>query len=115
MKKFFIPFATLLTPVFAFAQQNVNGILLRFRDILNTLMPILIIFAVVWFIITVIKFIMAKDDGERGEARSGIINGLIGIFVIVALWGLIAVIGNTLGIQQGGTLDSSDIPQINII
>ena len=40
--------------------------------------------------------------------RTKIINGLIGLFVIVAFWGIIAVVQRTFNIQAGGTINNSN-------
>ncbi len=102
MKKF-IAIGLALAPSLAFA-ADINSILGVIRNILNTLVPLLIGIAVVVFLWGVIKYITAGGDEEkRKEARNMMMYGIIGLFVMVAVWGLVAVLGNTLGVQPGGT------------
>jgi uncharacterized membrane protein len=68
---------------------------------LNTLIPILITLGVVYFIWGVIKYVTAKDPDAQKEARSVMISGIIGLFVIVSIWGLVNLISNTFGVGGG--------------
>ena len=40
------------------------------------------------------------------------IYGVIALFVMVSVWGLVGLIGNTFGIQQGGGAIIPSIPRI---
>ena len=115
--------AASLTPFVAFAQtgtRDVQGIISLVQDILNLAIPVLIAFAVVWFIVNVVKYVvLAGSDEKRAAARTGMIHGLVGLFVLVAFWGLVNLVVSTLnldtttpnvgggqvlpGIQTGGT------------
>ncbi|MBI2628059.1 MAG: hypothetical protein HYW71_01320 [Candidatus Niyogibacteria bacterium] len=61
--------------------------------ILKDIIPVLILLATVIFLWGVIQFILAADnEKEREEKKQFIIYGLIGLFVIVAVWGLVNVL-----------------------
>lgn len=74
-------------------------VLARIQQLLNTVMPILIAIAVVWFIWGVISYVISGDEDKKSEARDHIIKGLIGLFIILSFWGIVALINNTLGIS----------------
>jgi hypothetical protein len=122
MKKFIAAIMSFFAPLsVALAQvpvpQTAGGtdaadILGDIDNILDTVIPILITIAVIIFIVGVIQYITAKEDDQKKLGRDKIIYGIIGLFVILSVFGIIAVLGNTLGIGQGGTLDSSGIPQV---
>ena len=81
-------------------------------DVIKLFVPFLVIVALVAFIWGVVQYVIAGGDAnKKKEGRNLIIYGLIGLFVIVAVWGLVAVIGNTIGVQPGGTIQ---IPQFSI-
>ena len=62
----------------------------------SSIIPLLISVALVVFIIGVVKFIANADNEEkRTEGRQFIIWGIVGLFVIVSVWGLVAVLQNT--------------------
>jgi hypothetical protein len=79
---------------------NLLGII---SAIMNTVIPILITLAVLYTIWGVIKYATAKEAEDQAEGRRVIITGIIGLFVIVSIWGLVAVLNSTFGINQGGT------------
>ncbi|MFT6829799.1 MAG: hypothetical protein ACJAV6_000636, partial [Candidatus Paceibacteria bacterium] len=41
---------------------------------------------------------------KRNEKKQQIFWGIIGLFVIVSIWGLVAVVGRSFGLFAGGTL-----------
>lgn len=74
----------------------------------NVIVPVLITVAIAYFIWGVIQFISSSEEEAKKNGRTKIINGLIGLFVIVAFWGIIALVKNTFGVQ-GGPATGSDI------
>lgn len=83
------------SPLLAFAQDLV-GIIGKLTAVVNAVAPFLIGLAVVYFMWNVAKYVLSADGKE--EARTGMIWGIIGIFVMSSVWALVAVLGNTLGI-----------------
>ena len=70
-------------------------------QILNIVIPILMVIATIVFIWGIISYILSAGSDERKkEAKNLIIWGLIGLFVIVAMWGLVTVIGSTFGVSE---------------
>ena len=107
----------LFLPVLVFAQQGfapgtIGGVLGTIGRLLNFIIPILIALAVVYFIWGVIQYVTAKDEEKQKESRKVMISGIIGLFVIVSIWGIIGLLTNTFGITTGG--GPSGIPQVPI-
>lgn len=67
-------------------------------NILQFIIPVLITLAVVYFIWGVIQYTLSGDEEKKKDARNKIIGGLIGLFVIVAFWGIIRLITNTFDV-----------------
>ena len=114
MKKLFTGVLLAGAPVLVLAQTNAFGILGRISNILNTLIPILITAALLFFIYGVVKYISAKNADSAKEARSVIGRGLIGLFVTLSIWGLVGVIQSTFSIGAGGTITSDNIPGVDL-
>lgn len=104
MRKFIYTSAlTLFTPVSVFAQSggtDIFHILNLTKSTLNYLIIIFITLALVFFIYNVTKNVIGGDAEERANAKNTIIYGVIGIFVIVAIWGIVNFVGRTLGISN---------------
>lgn len=105
MKKV-IGFSLSLLPFVAFAQDTgVSGLINKFGAILNQLVPLLTGLAVVWLLWNIVKYIEAGtgDPKARDTARDAIIFAIILIFVMVSVWGLVGIVSDTIGIDDGGT------------
>jgi len=95
--------ALILMPFVASAQTTVQGILGTINGILNIVIPILMVLATVVFLWGVILYIVAGGDEEKlARAKSFIIAGLIGLFVMIAIWGLVRVLVTTFGVGGVG-------------
>lgn len=70
-------------------------------SILNAAIPMLLTLATVVFLWGVIQFISNADNEEkRKSGKIFIIYGLIGLFVIVSMWGLVQVLLSTFSITD---------------
>jgi hypothetical protein len=93
--------AVLLVPAVAFAQNftyfdNVVGHGLVY---LKTAITVLTVLMTVYFLYNVLRFIMAKEAADQATYRKAMINGLIGLFVATAVWGIISLAGSITGVN----------------
>ena len=103
MKKGLIAFLSFFAPAIAFAQNptQLYGLLDITRTVINWVVPIVVTLGVIYFIWAVIQYVTVKDEEERAKSKSHMIYGIIGLFVVVSIWGLIQFLGTTLGISSG--------------
>jgi heme/copper-type cytochrome/quinol oxidase subunit 4 len=90
--------ALVSVPFLASAVGSIGSILGNIVYYLNFIVPALVTIAVIYFIIGVVSFMTASEEEAKKKGRTKIINGLIGLFVIVAFWGIIAVVKNSFDI-----------------
>ncbi|MCK5095807.1 MAG: hypothetical protein KAR24_00435 [Candidatus Pacebacteria bacterium] len=83
-----------------------------FKEILMKLVPIIVSIAVVVFLVGVTKFIRSADQPqEREQGRHLIVYGIVTLFVMLSMWGLVAFIVNTFfGNVTDYELKNSDVP-----
>ncbi|MFA6355284.1 MAG: hypothetical protein WCW65_02575 [Candidatus Paceibacterota bacterium] len=114
MKKL-IGLGLVLGPLSAFAviddaPGTVGYIIATVASWISYIVPVLITLAVAYFIWGVISFMTSSDEEAKKMGRTKIINGLIGLFVIVAFWGIIAMIQKTFSVDSStggtGTMDA---------
>jgi len=111
MKKVLASVIAFGLPVLASAQSfdYFQRLLGQFKGLLNTLVVILISLAVVFFIWNVFKYIMAGDAVEKGKATTGMISGIVGLAVIVSIWGLVTLLKSVFGVGQGDQVQLNNL------
>lgn len=116
MKKFILGLIS-FGPVVALAQASggasasgvesgLHGVGTSIINILNnTVIPILFAVAVVYFLYGVVKFVMsAGDEEKRKEGKNAMIWGIVGLVVMVSLYGLLGFLSTSLGLTSSGTV-----------
>ncbi len=91
-----LPFVTL-------AQSSTSGvfsILNLFSRIVSALIPIVIGIAVLMFLWGVLNYVTAKDEEGQKDARNTMISGVVVLFVMVSIWGLVNILGDTLSLNK---------------
>ncbi len=108
MKKFALVALALVAvlPVFAHAQLgNIENIVEAIGRLVELATPIVVGIALLVFFWGLVKFIFASGDGDAKEqGKNLMIGGIIALFVIVSIVGIIRFIGSAVGVDQGGTL-----------
>ena len=85
---------------------QVTSILTQVLTVLNIVMPIVLGLGVIYFIWGVVQYVTAKDEEKKKEGRGIMIMGIIGIFIIASIWGLVALIAGFTGVGQGGGISN---------
>ena len=78
---------------------SIEGIICKIGDILNLIVPILIVLGVIYFVWGIISYVISDDEEAKTSGRNRIIAGIIGLAVIVSVWGLVRILTNTFGIS----------------
>jgi len=94
--------------------QTFEGIAFRILDILDLVIPILFAIATIVFFWGIILYITSGGDEEkRKEGRGFIIYGLIGLFVMVAVWGIVNVLVGFFDLESIRAPRLPDLPGYN--
>jgi hypothetical protein len=117
-----------LAPIVALAQVATGGsstactvtgnngtlfnLLCQIGQLLNTVIPVLIALGVVYFVWGVVTYVIASDEEAKKAGRDRIIFGIIGLTVIVAVWGLVGIVTRTFGVSNSGSVTLPTIPVI---
>lgn len=104
-------------PVVAFAQLGLSGssstcdnnlstsgtlftLICKIGTLLNAIVPIMIALGVVYFIWGVVTLVIADDEEAKAAGKNRVIYGIIGLAVIIGLWGLVQILSNTFGLNN---------------
>jgi hypothetical protein len=118
MKKllYTLPGLVSLAPAFVYAQDlgrgisNVQRLIEQIGEIIDMLIPIVFALALLTFFWGLVRFIFAAGGEEAKETGKRLmIGGLIALFVMSAVWGIVRLLAETVGVETGGTADIPDV------
>lgn len=100
-------------PLIAFAQTpagtTLTQIVGEIGGIVDMLVPILLALALVVFFWGLIRYVFSKGGKGVDSARKLMIWGLVALFVMVSVWGIIRLAQATLGINQVNTITAPSV------
>ncbi len=79
--------------------SNIGSLIGVLQSIVDAVIPFLIGLAILLIIYGILGFIAkTADEEKRAEAKNFIIWGIIGVFVMVSIWGLVNILVGTFGL-----------------
>jgi len=114
LKKIGVAAAMFLLPAVAFAQYSVTNSSSLFdaiRSILNAVIPIIIALAVVYILWGIVQSFVKGGDDERKAGHMKILYGIIALFIMISIWGLVNILVNTTGLNN--QVPTNQIPNLN--
>lgn len=94
--------AGILFPLFAYAADAFT-ILENIEDIIAKIIPIIMAVATIVFLWGIVMYITASGDEKKTTtAKTYISSGLIGLFFMVAIWGVVKALVTTFGVGGEG-------------
>ena len=92
----------IIAPMFAFA-ADVFSVLTVVEGIIARLIPIIMAVATIVFLWGIVMYITAAGDEKKaGTAKAYISAGIIGLFFMIAIWGIVRALVSTFGIGGEG-------------
>lgn len=74
----------------------------------RSVVPLIFTLAVVMFMWGVVQFIMgAEEEAKRTKGKQFMLWGIVALFVMVSVWGLVRILGTTFGVN------TNFVPQVN--
>ena len=104
MKKVALIIFSFITPLFAGAAvikgNNFKEIIESIAGFLNEpVIPTLVGLSLLWFLFGLAQFIRSAGNSEAiEEGKKKMLYGVVGLFVIVSIWGLVGILKNTFEI-----------------
>ncbi len=107
---FVLGFAVLLPSMASAQGLNATGVLQIILNLINFFIKILIVAGIAYFIYGIVTIVIAKGAEGKEEGKKHMINGLIGLFVIIAFWGIIRIVQNTFNLDSSNQLQQQYVP-----
>lgn len=102
--------ASILLPISASAQQltNLQTLVGSIGSIITKLIPIMFAIALLGFFYGLVMYIFSKD-ADKDQAKKTMIWGVVALFVMASVWGLVKFIGDAVGVGTGVTPDATNL------
>jgi Type IV secretion system pilin len=94
----------------AIQSGTIQNIICKIGNILDTIIPILIVLGVVYFVWGVVQYVISGDEEAKAKGKTHMIYGIIGLVVIVAMWGLVGIVTNTFGLNGTSNITVPTVP-----
>lgn len=95
----FLLMLSMVFPVLTYsatAPTNFKGVIMLAVSLIAAVLPVIVLLALIYFFWGLLKYL--KDAGEnKDEAKHIMINGILGFFVMSAVWGFVGILSGTLG------------------
>ena len=122
MKKFIIALVY-FSPLTAFAQSispsgsnpssisDATTLAQRLTYLFDVAIDVLIALAVLWIIVSVVVWIVDSGGANAGKWRTNALWGIVGLAIILCIWGLVHILTSTFNTANNG-LNASEIPTV---
>jgi hypothetical protein len=104
--------ALFLVPLFASAQslEPLSNLITAANGVVNRLVPLAITLAMLAFFWGMIRYIYKKSKNDTKQGRDLMIYGIIAIFVMVSIWGLVSLLQSAFGINKNERAQTPQAP-----
>lgn len=89
---------------------TIQSLLCKLNEILGALLPFLIALGVLYFVFGVVQYMIASDEEAKASGRNRVVFGIIGLAVIVGMWGLVRIVTNTFGLNNTTNITFPTVP-----
>lgn len=90
--------------------QSLINIILQFKQIATLFYSSLFVVALILFFVGIFRFMVSKEAKAHEDGLKYMGFGVLALFVMVAVWGIVAFISQTLGIGIGGDVMVPRVP-----
>ena len=106
-----MPFLALAQSINYQSSSGLSGLISWAGSMLAKIVPLFVALAVVYFIWEVFQYTIAGDEDKKKAAKTQIIWGIVGIFIMVSVWGLVAILQSTFNTSSVG-ISNANIQQL---
>jgi len=107
-----MPFGLAFLPLITIAQTtavtDADTLFTQINNIISKIVPLFIGIAVIYLLYAAISFITSAEDAEKKKvAQNKLIYGIIALFVMVSIWGLVSILTGTFGFSENKAAPST--------
>ncbi|MCC7160389.1 hypothetical protein IT399_01525 [Candidatus Nomurabacteria bacterium] len=90
--------------------EGLSGFVCNINNVFSSILPLLISLGVLYFVWGVVQYVIYDSEEAKDKGRDRIIYGIVGLAIIIGMWGLVNIVVSTF-------FNSSDLtaPKLNTI
>lgn len=96
----FYPLLTSAAPDLCVALSGLGKLLCKVQVLFNSALPVLVALGVVYFVWGVVQYVIGGGEEAKKKGRDHIVYGIIGLAVIIGLWGLVKILVVTFDVEK---------------
>lgn len=81
------------------SSSNAWGFLSTIQGLLNAVVPILISLGIVYLVWGIVQYMIGDSEEAKTKGKERVIFGLVGLAIIISVWGLVSIITKTFNLQ----------------
>ncbi len=105
-------------PFMAFAvSTKLEDVFTKFGELISILTPVVVALALLAFFWGLAMYVLhfTGDDKDKKKGREMMVYGLVVLFVMISVWGIVNILQNTFGLQGSDTIKrANDIPSVQV-
>jgi|SRR3989338_6185524 len=78
--------------------NGIGNLICRVHQILNSIIPVLVALGVIYLVWGIVQYFIKSEEEAKKKGKDRIIFGIVGLAVIVGLWGLVNVVVTTFNL-----------------
>lgn len=78
--------------------EGIGKIICQINNILRSVVPVVVALGLVYFVWGVVMYVIADGEEAKKKGKNHMIYGIIGLAVIVGIWGLVNIVVATFGL-----------------
>ena len=106
------PNQSMRTGILVQCPDGLSGVVCRIGGVLSWAIPVLIALGLVYFVWGVVMYVIADGEEAKKAGKDRMIFGIIGLAVIIGVWGLVAILNQTFGLGGVSGLDGEGAPNV---
>ena len=79
---------------------GLGGVICQINNLFSAILPVLVSFGVIYFVWGMIMYFIADGEEAKKTGRDRIIYGIIGLAVIISVWGLVNILVTTFSLNS---------------
>lgn len=76
-----------------------GGFLATIQGLLNSVVPVLISLGIVYLVWGIVQYMIGDSEEAKTKGKERVIFGLVGLAIIISVWGLVSIITKTFNLQ----------------